>query len=95
MGDINVRKLKKIVRTLETLEENNVIAPELAYKYALLECCGWIEEKMHNILFDYLVRQTYNPVTQELLKKMSGILIMVLGTLTSKLNSQVLLGHYT
>jgi hypothetical protein len=69
MSDFDVRKLRKVIRVLEKLESDGKIFSELAYKYALLEGCGWIEEKMHDILFQYLDSQTRNSVTQEFLKK--------------------------
>lgn len=56
MSDLDIRKVKKNIKSLETLEFNSYIESALARKLALIECCGWIEEKMHCILFNYIDR---------------------------------------
>ena len=69
MHDLDIRKLRRNVKVLETLESEGSLAPELAYKFALMECCGWIEEKMHQMLFDYVERKTADVILKETVKK--------------------------
>jgi len=68
MLDLDVRKVKKNIKILENLEARSLLAPELAHKLALIECCGWIEEKMHYTLMSYVERKVGDTVLQEKIK---------------------------
>src|SRR3989344_5318214 len=61
-------RLKKNIKTLEKLENSSLLEPELAHKLALIECCGWIEEKMHCMLLEYIDRKIINVVLREKVK---------------------------
>ncbi len=68
MHDLDVRKVKKNIKSLEDLEMQNLLKTELAHKFALMECCGWIEEKMHQIIFDYIDRKSNDPILRDSVK---------------------------
>lgn len=57
MSDLDIRKVLKIIKTLEKLETDSLLDTRLALKLALIEGCGWIEEKMHCMMFDYINRK--------------------------------------
>lgn len=45
-----------------------MLEPELAHKLALIECCGWIEEKMHCMMLEYIDKKVNNIVLREKVK---------------------------
>lgn len=65
MHDLDIRKVKKNIKVLEGLENRGLLKPELAYKLGLIECCGWIEEKMNCIMLDYIDRKVKNLILRE------------------------------
>lgn len=68
MHDLDVRRVKKNIKTLEKLEKDGSLEPELAHKLALIECCGWIEEKMHCMMLDYIDKKVRNVALREEVK---------------------------
>lgn len=68
MYDLSIKNVKKNITILENLEKNGSIDVALALKLASMECCGWIEEKMHFILFAYIDAKVKNKVLNEEVK---------------------------
>ena len=65
MSDLSIRNVKRNIKILKKLEEDKSLEIDLALKLALMECCGWIEEKMHFIIFKYVDAN----ITHKLLNK--------------------------
>lgn len=68
MHDLSIKNVKKNIKILENLEKNSSIDVALALKLASMECCGWIEEKMHFILFVYIDAKVKNKILNEEVK---------------------------
>jgi hypothetical protein len=60
MTPLDIRNIIKNIEILEDLENRGLLDTRFALKIALMECCGWIEEKMANIIFEYIDRKIKN-----------------------------------
>lgn len=68
MYDLSIKNVKKNIKVLEQLENKSLIRVELALKLALMEGCGWIEEKVCFILFKYIDAKVNNKILNEEVK---------------------------
>ncbi|MDD4902324.1 MAG: hypothetical protein PHE24_04250 [Patescibacteria group bacterium] len=62
MTVINIQTVRSSIKKLEKLSDGNYLDLELALKLSISEAGGWVEEKIHCIVFCY-IDKTINKVT--------------------------------
>jgi len=71
MATLNIRTIKSNIDKIEKLDQERHLETQLCKKISILECGGWIEEKMNDIIFCYIEKTIKNNILKEKIKELT------------------------